>query len=258
MLERVLERERLGAALALAAVTAVAWAYIAQLAGDMSGIGRGAAELASPAMQAWSATALLLLFFMWVVMMVAMMLPAAAPVVLLFDAVARRRAAAGRPHARTAVFVLGYLAAWTGYSALATAAQWGLHTAALLSTAMASTSGVLGGALLIGAGLFQWTPLKQSCLRACRSPLGWLTSEWREGRTGALVMGVRHGAYCVGCCWALMALLFVAGVMNLLWVAALAALVLVEKIAPAGERVSRGAGVALVAWGAWLILARGG
>lgn len=146
---------------------------------------------------------------------------------------------------------MGYLAVWTLYSVAATAAQWGLHTAALLFPGGASP--YLAGGLLAAAGLFQLTPLKHACLHRCRTPLGFLMTEWRRGLKGAWVMGARHGRYCVGCCWALMVLMFVLGVMNLLWMAALAALCLVEKVAPAGDRVGRVAGVLFIGWGVWMI-----
>jgi predicted metal-binding membrane protein len=152
-----------------------------------------------------------------------------------------------------AIFVFGYLAVWTAFSAVATFAQWGLHRAAMLSTMMAATSPLLNGGLLIAAGIFQWTPLKRACLRGCRSPLSFLMSEWREGSAGAFVMGLRNGTYCVGCCWILMALLFVAGVMNLFWVAAIALFVMAEKILGKGELLAHVAGVALVIAGAALM-----
>jgi predicted metal-binding membrane protein len=146
------------------------------------------------------------------------------------------------------------LAVWAAFSLVAALSQTGLQAAALLSPMMATTSPVLGGILLIGAGLVQWTPLKRACLSVCRSPLSFLMSGWREGRLGAFSMGIRHGGYCVGCCWALMALLFVAGVMNLVWVAAISVAVLVEKVLPYGEAVSRVAGVGLVAAGIALMI----
>jgi predicted metal-binding membrane protein len=166
--------------------------------------------------------------------------------VFAFSQVNRGRKAANRPFVPVTVFLLGYLAVWTAFSAIATFAQWGLHKAALLSPAMAATSPVLNGGLLIAAGIFQWTPLKLACLKGCRSPLSFLMSEWREGASGAFVMGLRHGTYCVGCCWVLMALLFVAGVMNLLWVAVIALFVMAEKMLPKGELIARVSGVALI------------
>jgi predicted metal-binding membrane protein len=157
--------------------------------------------------------------------------------------------------APVSVFVLGYLLAWTGYAVLAALGQSLLHSAALLSPAMASASPLLGGALLLLAGVYQWLPVKGACLSHCRSPLGFFTAEWREGVSGALVMGLRHGSYCVGCCWALMALLFVAGVMNLLWVAVIAGFVLAEKVVPNGRLLGRVTGALLAGWGLWLIVA---
>src|ERR1700674_1913712 len=201
----------------------------------------------------WDAMAVFLLFVMWAVMMVAMMVPSAAPMILAFLTVNHRRQTAARPLAPAGIFLFGYLAVWTANSAVATLAQWGLHKAALLSSTMAATSPVLSGGLLIAAGVFQWTPLKRACLQGCRSPLNFLMSEWRDGVRGAFVMGLRHGSYCVGCCWVLMALLFVAGVMNLLWVAVIALFVMAEKTLPRGELLGHVTGVALVAAGVGLI-----
>jgi predicted metal-binding membrane protein len=198
---------------------------------------------------------LVLLWVMWAVMMVAMMVPTATVMVLTFATVNRRRRARSGPYAPTAIFLAGYVVVWAGFSVVATLAQWGLHEAALLSPMMVGTSSTLGGLLLLAAGLFQWTPVKRACLTHCRSPLAFLMTEWREGRRGALVMGLRHGMFCTGCCWFLMALLFVAGVMNLLWVAALTAFVLIEKVVPRGEIVGRVAGGVLVVAGVvWLAL----
>jgi predicted metal-binding membrane protein len=151
------------------------------------------------------------------------------------------------------LFLLGYVAVWTSFSALAAVAQWALHATALLSPRMVSTSPVLGGGLLIAAGVFQWTPLKHACLAHCRSPLSFLSTDWREGWRGAFAMGWKHGAYCTGCCWVLMALLFVAGVMNLWWIAAITLLVLLEKVLPRGLWFGRAAGVSFIVWGGWLI-----
>ena len=142
---------------------------------------------------------------------------------------------------------------WTAFSFIATILQWGLHTLALLSPMMVTTSPVLGGLILVLAGIFQWTSLKYACLRRCRSPLAFILQEWEEGRKGAFLMGIKHGIYCVGCCWALMILLFVTGVMNLLWVAVIAGFVLIEKIIPRGYRVGQITGVVLVAWGIWVL-----
>ncbi|HYC32086.1 MAG TPA: DUF2182 domain-containing protein [Gemmatimonadales bacterium] len=249
-MERLLRRDRTLAALGLLAATALAWAALLRMRtdmGSMDGMGMGMAPI--PGMRSWSPLEPLLLFLMWATMMAAMMLPSAAPTILLVTSVLRRRRERASPAAPTAVFVAGYLAVWTGFSLAAALTQWGLHQAALLSPAMASTSPVLGGILLLVAGIYQWLPLKAACLHHCRSPLHFLQTEWREGSGGALAMGARHGLYCLGCCWALMTLLFVAGVMNLLWVAAIAALVLIEKVVPVGPWLGRVAGLALAGWG---------
>jgi predicted metal-binding membrane protein len=240
-LEVVLKRDRLIVLGGLVGITALAWAYTGYLAWSMDCM-----NMAMPHMQIWGVTDLILLFVMWAVMMVAMMVPSAVPMILLYTTINRRRREQQQPYVPAAVFLGGYLLGWSGFSILATLAQWGLHSAALLSPMMVSTSPILGGLVLLAAGIFQWTPLKYTCLAHCRSPLGFLMTEWREGHRGALMMGLRHGMYCVGCCWFLMALLFVAGVMNLLWVAAIAVFVLVEKVAPRGELVGRVAGSILV------------
>jgi predicted metal-binding membrane protein len=231
----------------LAGVSLLAWAYTAYQAQHMTYM-----DMAMPHVHRWGMWELTLLLVMWVIMMAAMMLPTAAPAILLFAAMSRRHREQRSPLAPTAVFGLGYLLVWTGYSLLATAAQWGLHSAALLSPMMVNTSPVLGGVLLLAAGIFQWTPLKYACLAHCRSPLGFFMTNWREGTSGALLMGLRHGSYCVGCCWVLMALLFVTGVMNLLWVAAMAVFILAEKVLPHGQLVGRVAGGMLVLAGLWV------
>jgi predicted metal-binding membrane protein len=251
-LEAVLKRDRTIVLAGVAGLSALAWAYLLALAWRMPHR-EMAMAMAMPHMQAWEATEVLLTWVMWAVMMVAMMTPSAAPMILMFATVNRRRRGQQGPFVPTTVFLLGYLLVWGGFSVVATLAQWGLHTAALLSPMMVSTSPMLGGLLLLAAGIFQWTPLKSTCLTQCRSPLGFLITEWREGAWGALLMGLRHGRYCVGCCWVLMALLFVAGVMNLLWVAAMAVFVLVEKVLPRGELVGRVVGGMLMLAGLVLL-----
>jgi predicted metal-binding membrane protein len=196
----------------------------------------------------WSLIDGVFTFTMWTVMMVGMMAPSAMPVLLVFGASRVRRAERGGAAAVVA-FGLGYIAVWAGFSAFAALAQGGLHRAALLSPAMATTSAPLAAAVLVAAGVYQLTPLKYACLSHCQSPMGFLMSHWREGRSGAFQMGLSHGVYCVGCCWALMVVLFVVGVMNLLWVAVLAGFVLVEKLGYGGHWVSRAGGVLLVAAG---------
>ena len=249
-LEALLKRDRGIVLIGLMGTSLLAWAYMVYLAWGMQ---RMAITMGMPQMQAWGVLDLLMLFVMWAVMMVAMMVPAAAPIMLLFTMVNRRRQAQQQLFVPTAVFLGGYLLVWTGFSVLATLVQWGLHSAALLSPMMVSSSPILGGLLLLAAGIFQWTPLKYICLTHCRSPLGFLMADWREGTRGALIMGLRHGSYCIGCCWVLMALLFVAGVMNPLWVGNITAFVLVEKVVPRGELVGRVAGGVLVLTGLVLL-----
>jgi predicted metal-binding membrane protein len=255
MLEAALRRDRLVVAAGLGALSLLAWIAVARMAATSAG------DMSTMAMPVVAGTGeakglgLAWLIGMWSIMMVAMMLPSAAPMILLFAGVTRRRRQEGRSAVPAAVFTLGYLLVWTAYAAIAGTAQWELNRRALLSPAMASVSPLLAGGLLIAAGVYQWLPLKAGCLTHCRSPLGFFSHEWREGLGGALLMGVRHGTYCVGCCWLLMALLFVAGVMNLLWVAVLAGFVLLEKLVRGGPFLGRIAGAALVWWGLWVLWA---
>lgn len=248
-LEAVLRRDRAVVLAGVLGVAALAWAYILYLAR-----GRNDLDLVMHPMEPWGGLDFLFRFVMWAVMMVAMMVPTAAPMILLFATVNRRRREQRQPFVPTGVFLAGYVVVWSGFAALATLAMWGLHTAALLSPRLVSTSPLLGGALLIAAGIYQWSPLKRICLTHCRTPLGFLMSEWREGTRGGFQMGLRHGSYCVGCCWILMTLLFVTGVMNLLWLAAIAVFVLVEKVAPAGPWLSRVTGLLLAGGGVWVVV----
>jgi predicted metal-binding membrane protein len=206
-------------------------------------------RMSGPDLQPWSASTLLPLFLMWAEMMVAMMVPSAAPMLLAFAAVNRQRRQQEQPYVPTALFALGYLSVWLGFSGLAAVAQWVLHSVALLSPTMTSRSSWLAGGLLVASGVFQWTPLKHACLKHCRSPLSLLLNDWVEGHKGALIMGWRNGLYCTGCCWLLMALLFVAGVMNLWWVGLITLFVLAEKIAPQTWHVGAVAGAMLLVWG---------
>ena len=250
-----LKRDRLIALAGLMAITALAWTYMIHLASDMTGMDTSSmGEMSMPAMQVWQSGGTLLTFLMWTVMMAAMMIPSATPMILTFVAAKRQRQPNQTSIPATIAFLLGYLVSWVLFSAFVTLAQWGLRSAALLSPEMISASPFFSGMLLIVAGIYQFTPLKNICLSSCRTPLGFLMNEWREGTDGALMMGVRHGLYCVGCCWLLMALLFVAGVMNLLWSALIAGIVLIEKIIPGGERVSRAIGLLGVGWGVWLLV----
>ncbi len=242
-------RDRLIVVAGLLTLVALAWFYIIDTAATMS----AHAAMAMPSARAWDVGETVGLALMWIVMMIAMMIPSVAPVIFLFAGVSRRRRLQGVLATPVSVFTLGYLLAWTGYAILAALTQTALHSAALLSPTMVSASPVLGGVILILAGLYQLLPIKGACLSHCRSPLGFFSTEWREGVSGALRMGFRHGTYCVGCCWALMALLFVAGVMNLVWVAAIAGFVLAEKVVPNGRLLGRITGVALAVCGLWVL-----
>jgi predicted metal-binding membrane protein len=232
-------------------LTLSAWGYLLYLHHGMSGDVRGATA-------PWTAVDLGFAVVMWAVMMVGMMLPAASPVIRLFATANARRRARDGVAVPTGLFVLGYLLVWGGFSVAAALAQWGLHAAALLSPALTTTSPLVGGGLLVAAGVWQLTPLKQACLARCRNPVAWLMTAWRDGAGGALAMGVRHGTDCLGCCGALMGLLFVAGVMNLLWVAAISAFVLVEKVAPGGVWEGRAASGLLIGAGVLLASSGGG
>jgi predicted metal-binding membrane protein len=231
-------------------VTLLAWVYLAYQAWAMDHM--DLVDMAMPGNHAWGAWDLALVFTMWAIMMAGMMVPSVSPVVLLFARVQHERRVQGQAFVASWLFLLGYLIVWTGFSLAATLVQWGMHAAMLISPGMIGTSPLLGGAVLIAAGIYQWTPAKYACLARCRSPLAFLLNEWRDGAWGALAMGLRHGLYCTGCCWLLMLVLFVVGVMNLLWIALLTAFVLLEKTLPRGLWVSRASGGALIAWGGWM------
>lgn len=243
-LERLLERPQLVALACLSGVGALAWYDLLR---------HGAAMCAMPA-RPWLLADLGMAFVMWAVMMVAMMLPSAAPLTLTMLRLERRRHAAGQAAVPVALFVAGYLLVWTAWSFFAAVAQWTLQSTLLLSMHLSLERASLAGAVLVIAGAYQWTPLKARCLVHCQSPFGFLMTHWHEGPAGALRMGWHHGVFCVGCCWALMGILFVVGVMDLVWVAALTAYVLLEKTV-LGAAAARTVGVALVAWGAWLVIA---
>jgi predicted metal-binding membrane protein len=238
----------------LVAVTLVAWAYVLLGAGmDMTAPQAGG--MAMPGMMAmampgWTLGYAAMVFVMWAVMMMAMMLPSAAPTVLLVARLAGQRGATGGLAAGAAgLFAAGYALVWVAFSLAATGVEWGFAQAGLLSPMMAATDRLLAAGVLIAVGFYQWTPFKDACLRNCRSPLAVLLNHWRPGRLGALQNGLRNGLYCLGCCWALMALLFVGGVMNIAWIAGITLLVLIEKTLPWGGWTARLAGAALVLWG---------
>jgi predicted metal-binding membrane protein len=266
-LETVLRRDRAIVIACLAVLSACAWLYILHLIHTMGMDGMemsdvrmdanpfGAAMI--PALQPWTTVEFVLAFIMWSVMMIGMMTLSAAPMILLYARVGRHAAVRGRPFAASGWFAGGYLLAWVGFSLFATTVQWAVERLALLTPMMAASSGVLGGSILIVAGVYQWTPLKDACLTQCQTPMAFVQRHggFRSDARGALALGLRHGLYCIGCCWALMALLFVGGVMNVLWIAAITIFVLVEKIIPANGIISRVAGAALVAGGVWMLTA---
>jgi len=259
VLEAVLRRDRWIVVGALVLVIVFAWIWI--VLGAATGMSAAAMTRMAgmPDMDmmmeraVWTPGYAALIFAMWWVMMVAMMLPGAAPMLLLFARVNRAQKARDRPYVATGIFAAGYLAAWGGFSALAAGSQWGLEQFDLLGPMMTTTSYWLGGVILLAAGLWQLTPVKGVCLRHCRSPLSFIAQKWRPGRLGAFHMGLEHGAFCLGCCWFLMGLLFFGGIMNLFWIAGLAGFVLLEKTIPMGHWLARIAGVGLVAWGALML-----
>ena len=280
-IELVLKRDRLVVASALVAVIVASWVYVFTGAGmgmsafDMSSLSMtsGQAWQTPVAMPGgmlgpvgavatpvdWTAAYAVLMFFMWWVMMIAMMLPSAAPVILLHAMVDRKsktspKTSQGSTPWRTAAFTAGYLAVWAFFSATAAGLQWAFEGAGLLSPMMMnSTSALFAAAILLFAGLYQLTPIKQACLKHCRGPMQFLSRHWRPGAGGAFSMGVHHGAYCLGCCWGLMAILFFGGIMNLYWIIGLAVIVLLEKLMPVGLRLSVVTGGLFLAWGGYFL-----
>lgn len=263
-LEAVLSRDRAIIIASVATLTVLAWSDVVWLANDMAMDGMdmtgyrmipAGQALMMPASSPWQPIEFAYVFAMWMVMMIGMMMPSAAPIILVY-ARAGRQAAESRPLASTTWFVSGYLLAWIAFSLAATSAQWALERAALLTPMMASANKAFGGILLILAGLYQWTPLKDVCLSQCQAPLGFILSHggFQGAWTSSLRLGFRHGIYCLGCCWALMVLLFALGVMNLFWIAALAILILLEKVVPSGRVIARIAGVGSFSGGFWMLL----
>lgn len=264
-LTAVLRRDRAIVVASLLALIAVAWAYILWLVHAMRMDGMEMVDMRMdanpfgvamiPSLQPWSGAEFSFTFAMWVIMMVGMMTPSVAPMVLIYARVGRQAELQGKPLAATGYFAAGYLIAWTIFSLFATTTQWLLERASLLAPMTEGASRVLGGLVLIAAGLYQWTPLKDACLRQCQAPLHFIQRHggFRRDPSGSIVIGFRHGLYCIGCCWVLMALLFVGGIMNAVWIAGIAVFVLAEKVVPSGRLLSRTAGLALIATGVWLI-----
>jgi predicted metal-binding membrane protein len=248
-------RERVAITAGLAGASVLAWLWLVQMMRQMHA---GMGDAAQAGLHAWSVPEFALTFLMWAVMMVAMMLPSAAPMSLVYAAVARKAARDGAVVAPAFVFASGYVAIWTLFSLGATLAQWSLDRALLLSPMLVTTSPVLGALLLVAAGAYQWSPAKDACLEHCRAPATFFARHWRSGGSGAFRMGLVHGAFCLGCCWALMGLLFVGGVMNLFWVAVITLFVLGEKSLPWGARGGRWAGAGLILVGLGLLVSRVG
>lgn len=235
---------------ALAAVTALSWLYMWLQLRPMEGM----EDMAMPAVFApWATADFALNFATWWAMMPGMMLPSAAPMILTFAAMNRRKRARGGPFVPTMVFTSGYLVAWGVFGIAATVADWGFERAALISPTTERLVPTLGAAILIAAGIYQLTPLKSVCLTHCRSPFDFILNHWRNGAAGALRMGLEHGLYCLGCCWLLMALLFAAGTMSLIWMAAISVLVLAEKLFPVGRWIARAGGVLMLGLGIYLL-----
>lgn len=262
-IERLLRRERAILLAGLLVICALAWLWV------VAGAGTGMSTVAmttwqfpppmrAPMVAHWSSGYAMNMLLMWWVMMIAMMVPSAAPVILLYARVYRFEQRLGRLAGGTApafAFALGYLACWAFFSAIATALQWSLERAGLVHGLMMwSIDSYFAAALLIAAGLYQLTPLKKACLAHCRSPAQYLAMYFTPGARGAFRLGLNHGAYCLGCCWVLMALLFAGGIMNLVWIAGLAVYVLIEKVVPGGQILARVAGVGLVLAGVGLVV----
>jgi len=231
----------------LLGVAALAWFYTWREAVKMSSMSMDSVMMATAPSQVWTVEWISVTFIMWTIMMIAMMLPSAAPAMLLYGSVARKNRERGTVLPSIWTFAAGYLAAWTAFSLAATILQAALQSTNLVTGMMVSGSTWLTAGVLLVAGVYQWLPAKDACLEKCRDPLQFFLFRWRPGVKGAFLMGAEHGAFCTGCCWALMLLLFTAGVMNLLWVALIAGFVLVEKLLPGGYWTGRLAGVAMVA-----------
>ena len=261
--EAIIKRERLVIGAGIALLTALSWWWV------LVGSGTGMSVFAMttwvfppPAgtgmTQEWSAAYAVVMVFMWWIMMIAMMTPSAAPTILLYAHVYRHERKLGRLAGATTptfAFAMGYLLTWMAFSLLATGLQWGLERAGLMhAMLMWSINPVFSGMLLLAAGAYQLTPLKSACLDRCRAPAQFLAANFKPGTLGAVHMGAKHGAYCVGCCWLLMALLFAGGIMNLVWIAGLSILVLAEKITPHGPAIARVSGIAMIIGGLWLLM----
>jgi predicted metal-binding membrane protein len=253
-LEYVLKKDRLIVAGGLFVMCGLAWLYIIYLYRQMLNMNMDAFFFAMPMNPSWTIVDFCLLFLMWFVMMIAMMTPSVAPLILIFAMVNRRKQQQQSPFVSTGYLLFGYFLIWAGFSLLATLLQWLLQRIAWLNSEMVTTNKISGGIILIMAGIFQFTPLKRKCLNYCRTPIDFIHLKWKEGRRGALRMGMENGLYCLACCWVLMILLFVAGIMNLLWIALIALFVLIEKSLPKIKWISYGAGIVLIVYGIWAFI----
>jgi predicted metal-binding membrane protein len=260
----VLRRDRVAILAAIAVMTLLSWSYLVWLSADMNREGMDMTGLRMipsgmglmvPAHMPWGAMEFGFVFAMWTVMMVGMMTPSAGPIFVMYDRIGRQSKASGRPLAATAWFAFGYFVVWIAFSLFATLLQWVLERSALLDFTMASTSNIFGGIVFIAAGLYQWTHLNELCRVECQRPFAFVMRHggYRRDAMGSVMLGLRQGAYCVGCCWALMALLLVGGVMNVLWIALLALLAFLERVVFKGQLIARLAGIVLIAGGSWLL-----
>jgi Predicted metal-binding integral membrane protein len=250
----VLKKDRFIVLTALSLICVLSWLYIIYLYNQMYPMNMHALFFAMPMTSQWSWTDFVLLFLMWFVMMIAMMTPSVTPLVLIFTLINRKRQQQQNPYVPSGYLLCGYFFVWAAFSLLATLLQWLLQRVALLNPEMVTTSKVLGGIILITAGLFQFTPLKNTCLRNCRSPLSFIHQYWKDGKAGAFGMGMRNGIYCLGCCWIIMILLFVSGIMNILWIAIITLFVVIEKVLPSAKVVSSIAGILLIVLGIIILL----
>ena len=243
-------RDRVAIWLALGTVTALLWVYVYRQMDAMEGM----ADIAVPPSPiSWAVSDFVLNIAIWWAMMPGMMLPSAAPMILIFATINQNKRRRGQPFVPTMLFTSGYLVAWGLFGVFATLADWGFERAALIAPGTGRLNPMLGGVVVIVAGIYQLTPFKSVCLTHCRSPFDFILNHWRDGAPGAMRMGFEHGLFCLGCCWFLMALLFAAGIMSLLWMAALTVFVFVEKLFPAGQWIARASGVAMLGFGIYLI-----
>lgn len=250
----VLKKDRIIVLIALFILSVLSWLYIIYLYNQMYPMNMDALFFAMPMTPQWSRTDFVLLFLMWFVMMIAMMTPSVTPLVIIFTLINRKRQQQQNPYISSGYLLSGYFLIWAAFSLFATLLQWLLQRASLLNPEMITTSKVLGGIILIAAGIFQFTPLKNTCLSNCRSPIGFIHQHWKDGKGGAIRMGIQNGVYCLGCCWILMILLFVSGIMNILWIAIISLFVLIEKFLSSVKVISFIVGIALIAYGIIVLL----